>query len=100
MDFLRAAEIWETYREFEFAGQAGWEDYRARLGFPKRIIRLLDGEPSFAVRAEACRRYVDGAERAQKSVLSRRHRHDSNIMGRCLKVAREDHALRRQQDLT
>ena len=99
LDFQRAAEIWETYGELEFAGRARWEDYRARLRFSKPIIRLLDGEPSFAVRAEACRRYVEGAERARKSVLSRRHRPDSNIMRRCLKAAREDHALRRKQDL-
>ena len=99
LDFQGAAEIWETYRESEFAGQARWEDYRARQRFSKPIVRLLEGESSFAVRAEACRRYVEGAELGQKSVLSRRHRHDSNIMARCLKAAREAHALRRQQDL-
>lgn len=97
-DYERAESIWNQYDERELAGKAQWEALVAKHQFPRSICRILEEEPSFAVRAAACRRYFEGAEGSRSRVLSRRHRPDVQVMRRCLKLAREDQALRRRQD--
>ena len=98
-DLAHAATIWDAYDESELAGESRWEAYRAQFRFPPPILRILEDEPSFAIRSDACGRYVDGIDQARGNALSRRQRPDARIIQRCLKDAREDHALRRQPDL-
>ena len=97
-DYERAADIWDHYGERELAGKAQWEALAARQKFPRRTLRIWESEPSFAVRAAACRRYVGGGEGARGKVLARRQRHDEQIVRRCLADAREAEALRRESE--
>ena len=97
-DYERAATIWNQFGEWESAGKAQWEAFAAKPQFPRTIRRILEEEPSFAVRAAAIRRYVEGAGGSRSKVLSRRNRPDETIVRRCLRLAREDQALLRRHD--
>lgn len=97
-DYARAANIWNQYGEQELSGKAQYEAVAAKHQLPRSIRRILEEESSFAVRAAACRRYFEGGLDSRPRVLSKRSRPDAQVMRTCLRLAREDQALRRRQD--
>ena len=101
-DFEQAAKIWDTFQEVELAGRARWLAFCQKLEISGSLLQMLEGEPSFAVRVEACQRYADHSGEGKEAILSKRHekhRPDTQIMKRLLKKVKEDHALRRQKSL-
>ena len=97
-DYTNAATIWEEYHEHELADKASWEQIDLQESFSPPVRRLLVGERSFVIRTAACRHYIERRKVGSKMALSRRHRHDKQIMESCLKEARRNQALRRGEN--
>ena len=70
-DYERAASIWDRYGERESAGKARWEAFAAKHRLSRPILRIWEGEPSFAIRAAASRRYEEGIEGTPTGPLTR-----------------------------